>query len=171
MQRSGQRWTVQEDNDLLSEIERKLSIEDISKLHQRSANAIYLRVVQKASDQISLFGKPKDQVLQKFGITENDLVRFHERRTLDAKNLADRQSCEKRPENNELFEKMSDIEKRMENVEQTMTEIKQMLLELLNDDKSVSTPFLAPLPSSEIESSTNGADSEQKGFWSYINIK
>jgi len=172
MQRSGSWWTLQEDNDLLSEIERKLSIEEISKLHQRSANAIYLRVVQKASDQISLFGgKSKEEVLRKFNITENDLVRFHERQMLKAKNLADIQSCGKRPENNELFEKMNDIEKRMENIEQTMTEIKQMLLELLNDDKAVSTPFLTHLPSLEIESSTNGADSEQKGFWSYINIK
>jgi len=111
-----------------------------------------------ASERISLYGTSKKH------ITENDLEQFHECQTLDAKNLADRQTCEKRL-NNELFEKIDYIEKRMENVERDILEIKQMLFELLNNDKIVSTPLLRPLEREEFSADDDKRENQQMGFF------
>lgn len=67
--RKGQKWTSQEDDELLDELASGNTINELSVIHQRTENAISLRLVKHAEAFIQA-GATNEEACEKYNITQ-----------------------------------------------------------------------------------------------------
>jgi hypothetical protein len=63
-------WTATEENQLVTELTQKMSIDDIIKVHNRSNNAIGSRIIKIVRDHIEL-GTTSDDISKKLNVDIN----------------------------------------------------------------------------------------------------
>lgn len=71
------RWTSDEEDQLINEFSENKSIECISKIHNRSRNAITLRLTELAL-RMKRSGISLDEIFRKTGITGDAILRYEE---------------------------------------------------------------------------------------------
>jgi len=78
----GKPWTSDEMNTLLSEFRSKKTDKEIAEAHGRTVNAIRFKVLGYACDQILKEGKTKEEILLDLGISEFNLQKELDKRTM-----------------------------------------------------------------------------------------
>jgi len=76
LQRKGQKWTSQEDKDLMQLASTSKSVEDIAIIHQRTANAIHARICKNIWEYIDNGLTTADMAAIKYNLSEDDLLQF-----------------------------------------------------------------------------------------------
>jgi hypothetical protein len=78
----GKPWTSDEMNTLLSEFRSKKTDKEIAEAHGRTVNAIRFKVLGYACDQVLKEGKKKEEILLDLGISEFNLQKELDKRTM-----------------------------------------------------------------------------------------
>jgi hypothetical protein len=78
----GKPWTSEEMNMLLSEFRSKKTDKEVAEAHGRTVNAIRFKVLGYACDQVLKEGKTKKEVLLDLGLSETDLQKELDKRTM-----------------------------------------------------------------------------------------
>lgn len=78
----GKPWTQDEMDTLLSGFRAKKTDKEIAEEHGRTVNAIKFKVLGYACDQVLKEGKTKEEVVLDLGISETDLQKELDKRTM-----------------------------------------------------------------------------------------
>lgn len=78
----GKSWTPEECETLLCELREKKTDKEIAEAHGRTVNAIKFKALGYACDQVLKEGKTKEEVLQDLGLSETDLQKELDKRTM-----------------------------------------------------------------------------------------
>ena len=78
----GKPWTSEEMDTLLSGFRAKKTDSEIAEAHGRSVNAIRFKVLGYACDQVLKEGKAKEEVVLDLGLSEADLQKELDKRTM-----------------------------------------------------------------------------------------
>ena len=78
----GKPWTQEEMDTLLSGFREKKTDKEIAEAHGRTVNAIKFKVLGYACDQVLKEGKTKEEVVLDLGISETDLQKEIDKRTM-----------------------------------------------------------------------------------------
>lgn len=78
----GKPWTSEEMDTLLSGFREKKTDKEIAEAHGRTVNAIKFKVLGYACDQVLKEGKTKDEVVLDLGISEKELQKELDKRTM-----------------------------------------------------------------------------------------
>ena len=78
MERAGVRWTKEEDNIFIKEIEEGIQVEEIALKHKRTPHAIHMRKIQKAFEELTNNGREMndEQILKKYGVQSFEVKKF-----------------------------------------------------------------------------------------------
>ena len=95
----GKPWTQDEMDTLLSGFREKKTDKEIAEAHGRTVNAIKFKVLGYACDQVLKEGKTKEEVVLDLGISETDLQKELDKRTMPrpVANLVAKASSSKKP--------------------------------------------------------------------------
>lgn len=108
----GKPWTSDEMNTLLSEFRSKKTDKEIAEAHGRTVNAVRFKVLGYACDQVLKEGKTKEEVLLDLGISEFNLQKELDKRTMPpavAKVVANVSPAKKQASVDDLSEILSSI--------------------------------------------------------------
>lgn len=98
--RVGQKWTIEEDNELIQEVKDKKSIEEIALNHKRNQNGIILRIIDKI---ILIEYKNENKTIQDlsntYNINEETILRRINKNEINNSNKNDKNDMEKRFDN------------------------------------------------------------------------
>lgn len=78
----GKSWSQDEMDTLLSELRAKKTDKEIAEAHGRTLNAIKFKALGYACDQVLKEGKAKEEVLLDLGLSESDLQKELDKRTM-----------------------------------------------------------------------------------------
>jgi poly(A) polymerase Pap1 len=78
----GKSWSQDEMDTLLSELREKKTDKEIAEAHGRTVNAIKFKALGYACDQVLKSGKTKEEVLEDLGLSETDLQKELDKRTM-----------------------------------------------------------------------------------------
>ena len=78
----GKPWTPEEMDTLLSGFRAKKTDKEIAEAHGRTVNAVRFKALGYACDQVLKEGKTKEAVLEDLGLSETDLQKELDKRTL-----------------------------------------------------------------------------------------
>jgi poly(A) polymerase Pap1 len=78
----GKSWSQDEMDTLLSELREKKTDKEIAEAHGRTVNAIKFKALGYACDQVLKSGKTKEEVLNDLGLSETDLQKELDKRTM-----------------------------------------------------------------------------------------
>jgi hypothetical protein len=78
----GKPWTQDEMDTLLSGFRAKKTDKEIAEEHGRTVNAVRFKVLGYACDQVLKEGKTKEEVVEDLGISETDLQKELDKRTM-----------------------------------------------------------------------------------------
>ena len=78
----GKPWTSEEFNTLLSGFRAKKTDAEIAEAHGRTVNAVRFKALGYACDQVLKEGKTKEDVLLDLGLSETDLQKELDKRTM-----------------------------------------------------------------------------------------
>jgi hypothetical protein len=78
----GKSWSQDEMNTLLSELREKKTDKEIAEAHGRTVNAIKFKALGYACDEVLKEGKTKEEVILDLGLSETDLQKELDKRTM-----------------------------------------------------------------------------------------
>ena len=78
----GKSWSQDEMDTLLSELREKKTDREIADAHGRTVNSIMFKALGYACDQVLKEGKTKEEVILDLGLSETDLQRELDKRTM-----------------------------------------------------------------------------------------
>jgi len=78
----GKPWTQDEMDTLLSGFRAKKTDKEIAEEHGRTVNAVRFKVLGYACDQVLKEGKTKEEVVEDLGLSETDLQKELDKRTM-----------------------------------------------------------------------------------------
>ena len=78
----GKSWTPEEFETLLSELREKKTDKEIAEAHGRTVNSIKFKALGYACDQVLKEGKTKEEVVHDLGLSETDLQKEMDKRTM-----------------------------------------------------------------------------------------
>lgn len=78
----GKPWTSEEMDTLLSGFRAKKTDKEIAEAHGRTVNAVRFKALGYACDQVLKEGKTKEAVLEDLGLSETDLQKELDKRTM-----------------------------------------------------------------------------------------
>lgn len=87
----GKPWEDDEIVQLLKEVQRKLTIDEIAIIHKRTFGGIRSRLRELAADYHFNDGRPIEQIIKFTGLSESDIKDAIEKRTTKLKYLEERQ--------------------------------------------------------------------------------
>ena len=128
-ERAGNKWSKDEDAQLLKEIKDGLSSDKISEIHKRTSNGIYCRKKTIAT-QMYESGYDKDKITKKLSISYIEYVDI-----INEYKHKNKKRDEKRTENiKNRIESISnvDIEERLDNMDKKMDKILEQFTKLLD---------------------------------------
>jgi len=110
----GKPWTSEEMDTLLSEFRSKKTDREVAEAHGRTVNAVRFKVLGYACDQVLKEGKTKEEVLLDLGISEFNLQKELDKRTMPpavAKVVANVSPAKKQTSVDDLSEILSSVNK------------------------------------------------------------
>ena len=78
----GKSWSQDEMDTLLSELREKKTDKEIAEAHGRTINAVRFKALGYACDQVLKSGKTKEEVLLDLGLSESELQKELDKRTM-----------------------------------------------------------------------------------------
>jgi len=78
----GKSWSQDEMDTLLSQLREKKTDKEIAEAHGRTVNAIKFKALGYACDQVLKSGKTKEEVLLDLGLSESELQKELDKRTM-----------------------------------------------------------------------------------------
>jgi transposase len=81
--RAGQRWTDEENALLMEHVSKGTSVDEMTKVFQRTSNALSIRLSDKALKQMKETGITMDEAAKQYGVTTQDLEKRQTRKQED----------------------------------------------------------------------------------------